>query len=191
MDKTLPTVKFRELRSSDQEDLIKWRNTKELKDNFREYRLIDEFHQSEWFENLHKDGKTLMYAITAQDILIGVCGWTYINWLTRRAELSIYIGLEFQNKGYGTAALHELHRIAFEELNFKSVYLNVYDFNPAKNLYPTVGYSIKGVQRWEHFHAGQYWSTIYMDMSKEEWYSFIEQNNLSHILTQPITKSPV
>ena len=80
--------------------------------------------------------------------LIGVCGWTNIDWLNRRAELSIYIGdRDMRGAGYGRAALRELHRIGFEEWNFESVWLEVHDWNTAAmKLYESEGY--KKVGEW-------------------------------------------
>ena len=165
------TVRFRAIEREDLKQLRDWRN--ELKGNFREYRMLSMANQEAWFESLLTDKKTLMYAIEAPALgggqeLVGVCGWTYIDWLNRHAELSIYIGGQ-KGKGVGTTALEELHRIAFEELNLHTVRLEVYDFNPAKTLYPKLGYKIVGIWRECHFYKGRYWDSILMDMTREDW----------------------
>ena len=160
-------INFRAIEREDLKTLRDWRN--ELKDNFRQYRFLSMENQEKWFNGLLTDDSQVMYAVVDEDNnLIGIAGWHNIDWLNRHADLSIYIGGE-KGKGYGTATLKELHRIAFMELNLLTVRLEVFDFNPAKTLYERVGYKKVGVWRNAHFHAGVYHDSILMDLTREDW----------------------
>ena len=160
-------IKFRAIEREDLPTLRDWRN--ELKDLFRQYRYLNMENQEQWFGGLTNDNSQVMYAVTNMEgLLIGVAGWYNIDWLNRHADLSIYIGGE-KGKGYGTATLNELHRIAFMELNLLTVRLEVFDFNPAKTLYERVGYKKVGVWRNAHYHNGEYHDSILMDMTVDDW----------------------
>jgi len=104
--------------------------------------------------------------------LIGVCGWTNIDWLNRRAELSIYIGDEnMRGKGYGRAALRELHRIGFEEWGFEAVWLEVHDWNTAAmKLYESEGYEVVGIWRKARIKAHRFFPTHIYDFTAEDYY---------------------
>lgn len=165
-----PEIRLRPIEREDLPLLQLWRN--HLKAYFREYRDLNMEHQRQWFESLTNDRRTMMWVIevVGEGRSIGVCGWTYIDWLNRHAELSIYIGRDdYRGKGYGTAVLAEMHRIAFDELGLHRVYLEVYDYNPAKHLYERAGYKHCGVWRQHHFHEGQFHDSILMDLLADEW----------------------
>lgn len=125
----LPRIRLRAPEKEDLPAFQRWRN--EIMDVCREFRLINQEHQQRWWEGYCEQAfspypKHIYFAverrlsglpITKESWqLIGCVGWTYIDWLNKRAELSIYIGSEFAtHRGYGRAALRELHRIGFEE----------------------------------------------------------------------------
>ena len=116
-----------------------WRN--QIKGVCREYRDISAYHQERWFDEYEKQAyepfpKTLLWGIYHEDedkkpALIGVGGWTYINWHTKRAELSYYLAPAMVGKGHGKAALKLLIDKAFKELGLHSVYGEVHAFNKA------------------------------------------------------------
>ena len=160
-------IKFVAIERTHLKKLRDWRN--ELKDTFRQFRMFSMEDQERWFESLQHDPNRILYAVKDGKKLIGVCGWVGIDWVNRHADLSIYVGTEFINQGYGTQMLHELHRIAFMELNLETVRLEVFDFNPAKNLYLRVGYKEVGRYRSAHFYQGKYWDSILMDMTREDY----------------------
>ena len=170
--KRLPAVNLRAIEMEDLKQLRDWRNTKELKDNFREYRLLNMLHQEDWLRSVTKDKNWLMFAVeNADGTLVGACGWTYIDWLNRRAESGLYIGDEkMRGMKIGTAAFHEMHKIAYLELDLNMTYGQVYGYNPAIGMSLNYGYTVVGKWRNEHYYMGKHWDTICLDMSKEEWF---------------------
>jgi len=199
MAASLPKIRFRALEYSDLPQLKEWRNG--IIDMCREFRLINDEHQERWWkgyceqaylpypkhlmfgiETLRETGITnmteysngvIMGDFKTETSFIGVCGWTYIDWLNRRAELSIYIGDEsLRHKGYGRAALRELHRIGFCELGFRAVWLEVHDWNPhARKLYETEGYKLVGKWRDARFKDGEWFPTWIYDLTAEEYFA--------------------
>ena len=123
------------LQDDDIWQMREWRNA--LKRVCREYRDISDDHQVDWWESYRIQARepnpeTLLWGIYNEDNeLIGVGGWTYINWHTRRAELTYYLAPEMAGKGYGKAALKLLLDKAFHDLALHSVYGEVHEFNEA------------------------------------------------------------
>ena len=116
------------------DQMREWRN--QLKSVCREYRDISHDHQGAWFEDYIAQArnpfpKTLLWAIYNDEEFIGVGGWTYINWHTKRAELTYYLAPEMTGKGYGKAALKLLIDKGFKDLAMHTLYGEVHDFNEA------------------------------------------------------------
>ena len=81
----------------DLQKLCDWRNNPEFRKHFREYRELNMAQQENWFEDkVVKDNTTLMFSIRRNEDneLLGCCGFVYINWVHRHADLSLYIGWE-------------------------------------------------------------------------------------------------
>lgn len=168
------TCEVRALERADLPKLKLWRN--EIIDMCREYRLINDEHQERWWSDYSAQAyspypKHLLYGFLLDGELVGVGGWTYIDWLNRRGELSIYIGdPDLRGKGYGGKYLHLLHEIAFNQLGFKSVWLEVHDWNPAgRRLYARAGYRCIGEWRNARFKDGKFWPTHIYDLTEEDW----------------------
>ena len=154
------------------EQMREWRN--QLKSVCREYRDISTEHQKFWFSEYLDQAyspfpKTLLWAIYNDDEFIGVGGWTYINWHTKRAELTYYLAPEQCGKGYGKAALKLLIDKGFKDLAMHSLYGEVHDFNEA-SLYcmRKCGFSTVGIWADAAFDAdGNYCNVILLEMVRE------------------------
>ena len=177
-------IRFRAIEQEDLELLRDWRNDPEVRLICREYRLLNMPMQDYWFEGLLNDTTHLMYFIEATDCAngtpftmkdheprgIGVCGWTFIDWRSRHSMLSIYIGdKEYRTEEYYAAILHELHRIAFNELNLHCIRYEMYDFHPNREYFVKAGYKKTGVRTEQYYHDGKYRDIIVMSILKEDW----------------------
>jgi len=96
-----------------------------------------------------------------------VCGMALLNLqpykkLSHQCLLSIIVDEEHRNKGVGTALLSELIRIAKENFHMEFLHLEVYEGNPAINLYRRFGFVEFGCQK--HFikDEGKYIGKIFM-----------------------------
>lgn len=111
------------------------------------------------------------FAVEALDSgeLIGRCGMIRVDWKNRWAELGIMIGRpEYRGKGYGTDAMKQLCRFAFDEMNLHKLKLSVIDFNgQALGCYEKCGFQREGILKKEVFREGKYHDVIVMGLIRE------------------------
>lgn len=102
---------------------------------------------------------------------IGFCGLDGIDWVARNAFVGIGIGdCDYWGKGYGSDAMNEILRFAFENLNLRRVSLNVFGYNlRAQKSYLKVGFKEEGRLRQWMVRAGQRYDLIFMGILREEW----------------------
>jgi len=164
-------VRLRAIEPEDLPLLKEWRN--QFKHFYREHRFINEPHQQNWYQGTVGDSRNIYYAIDVWDgkwWLVGQCAWSSIDWVSRHAELGIYIGDdEWRGRGVGLKAMHELHKIAFNEFNLLTVRLEVFAINPAVAFYEEFGYKKVGEYRKAYFHDSKYHDSVLMDITKDEW----------------------
>jgi RimJ/RimL family protein N-acetyltransferase len=159
----------------DLKQLLSWRNNIDFRKHFREFRELNMANQEEWFEKkVLNDQSTIMFCIRrlSDNELIGVCGFVYINWVHRHADLSLYIGWNneyIDNVGYAEDACKELLRYGFNELNINKVWTEIYEFDDKKKkMYDKIGFIQDGLLRQNYFYDGKWWdSRIISILSKE------------------------
>lgn len=59
------------------------------------------------------------YVLIAEDKLLGCCILKKIDWYTREAELSYWLGVDYWGKGLGSAAAQLMTKVAFEILGME------------------------------------------------------------------------
>lgn len=106
-----------------------------------------------------------------EDRIIGSIGLDGIEWSHGNTFVGIGIGdRQDWGKGYGTDAMREILRFAFEELNLYRVSLDVFEYNPrAIRSYEKAGFLYEGRLRGYLHRYGRRWDLIYMGILKEEW----------------------
>jgi RimJ/RimL family protein N-acetyltransferase len=131
--------------------LLEWRNRADIRLRCREYRLLTEWHQEQWWERIHSDPSILMFGLELDNhYLAGVGGLTSIHWVNRDAEISLYIGIDDidDNYLYYDAAVELLCEEAFWELNLHRVWAEVYSFYEfGQMLFKVKGFRQEGVLR--------------------------------------------
>lgn len=111
--------------------LYDWRNNADLYKNFRQYRPITMEEHIEWFRSLHKNDKIRMFIVGINDTIIGVAGLTSIDRVNSRAELSLYVIDQHQDKLRD--AFWTLIEYAFEKENLNSVFADVFEHDIKKH----------------------------------------------------------
>ncbi len=165
-------LRLRALEREDLKQLRDWRNDPEIFSRVREYRYLNMENQEAWFEALRDADKTIMFGVQHGSIsLIGVCGLTGIDWIGRKAEVSIYIGdKEYRGKGLGLEILNALAKYAFEECNLNRLWAEVFDSNQAsRKLFVKAGYEEEGVLLSNAYKNGHYQNSHIYRMLKDEW----------------------
>lgn len=171
--------------------MVEYRNDPNMRQYFREYRLISIEHQTEWWNNKVRKDPSWEYFIIRptddykflkssfppcneiqrrpEDDFIGMCGLTYIHPVNRSAEFAIVIGRdEYRGKGYGSDALKALIRYGFNDLNLHRIYCEVFSNNPAISLYKKMGFVEEGILRDTYYCHGKYWNSHVLSMTKHD-----------------------
>lgn len=153
-----------------------WRNNQEFRKHFREYRELNMRQQEIWFEEkVVKDNTTLMLSIKRNDDneLLGCCGFVYINWVHRHADLSLYIGWEdsyIDDDGYAAESCRLLLDYGFNELGLNKVWTEIYEFDEKKKaFYDKFGFQQDGLLRQNYWHDGKWWSSIILSLIHNEF----------------------
>ncbi|NIT99570.1 MAG: GNAT family N-acetyltransferase, partial [Nitrosopumilaceae archaeon] len=88
----------------------------------------------------------------------------------RKAEISILISPEYQDKGYGKEALLMLMRFAFKKMNLYRLEAEVIDYNDkAKSLFEKVGFIPEGRLREAKYNDGKYYDVLRYGMLRHEY----------------------
>jgi len=163
---------------ADLKQLMDWRNNTQLRKHFREYRELNEAMQEQWFQRcVVSDQNTVMFSIRrlSDNELLGCCGFAYINWVHRHADLSLYIGWEdayIDKEGYAEDACKQLLDYGFMELNLNKVWTEIYEFDEKKkSLYDTFRFSQDGLLRQNYFYNGQWWDSRILSLLEEDYRS--------------------
>lgn len=131
--------------------------------------------EEKWYNSLNPFGKG-EYSFAIERIedgkYIGGCGINKVDWKNSVAEVGIFLGKPYWNKGYGTDAMRVLVNFIFSEMNINKVKLEVFSFNErAIRSYEKVGFKIEGALREEIFRNGKYYNVIVMGLLRKEWNS--------------------
>jgi UDP-4-amino-4,6-dideoxy-N-acetyl-beta-L-altrosamine N-acetyltransferase len=166
------------LRELTHEDLITingWRNNKELVDQLgANFHFINIETDNQWFDNyMNNRTNQIRCAIVNNETkkIIGVIYLLSIDFVNRKADLSIFIGdIENHNKGYGSQAIIKMLKHAFDDINLNRVSLIVLSDNiRAINVYKKCGFSEEGLIRQYAFKNGSYKDMIIMSILRQEF----------------------
>jgi RimJ/RimL family protein N-acetyltransferase len=151
---------------TDLEHFRDWRNNPDFRKHFREYRELNMRQQEIWFEEkVVRDNTTLMFSIkeNKSNKLIGCCGFVYINWVHRHADLSLYVGLDdkyIDDIGYAEDSCNILMDYGFNQLNLNKIWTEIYEFDALKKkLYDKIGFKQDGLLRENYWYDGRWWDS--------------------------------
>ena len=164
-------VQLEPLDSSHLEKAREWRNRPEIYKWCRQKTLISDAEHLRWFESQSKDPSIQMFAITNSGKHIGVCGFTSIDMLCRRAEFSLYVAPEFHGSGYGGVALQTLLDHGFKDFGFNSIWGETFEDNAAAKMFERVGMKKEGTRRQFYFKNGKFIDAHIYSVLAEEWNS--------------------
>lgn len=128
--------------------------------------------QAQFEADLGRDGRDGMgFAIEADGKLIGQCGLFREDTTAHTCEMGITIGDKaYWGKEYGREAIGLLLAYAFEQRNFRKVWLRVNGRNErAQRAYRACGFIEEGRLRQHVWSDGAYDDLVYMGVLREEW----------------------
>lgn len=164
-------IQLRPLEREDLKQLRDWRNDPEIFSRVREHRLLGMEDQEYWFNSLIRDSRNMMFGVMDEERFIGVCGLTHVDWVGRKAEVSIYIGdARFRGKGYGSMVLGLLADYAFGECNLNRLWAEVFESNEiSARLFRKAGYASEGKMRKHAYKNKRFLDSEIFGLLREEW----------------------
>lgn len=103
--------------------------------------------------------------------LIGSCGVFSVNWKNSTCFVGIAIGIEWQNKGYGTDAMDTLISFIFNYIHINKIKLQVFSFNAnAIRSYEKCHFIKEGTLRNEIFRFGNFHDVYLFGLLREDWF---------------------
>ncbi len=131
-------------------------------------------NQKEYIENVNKKRNSNIYNFVIENKttneFMGSCGISEYRQRERIAKIGIFLGKNYQNKGYGYDALSVLCKFIFEEVNTNKIVLDCFEYNKnAYKLYKKLGFKEEGILRKEIYRFGTFHNIIYMGLLKEEF----------------------
>ena len=169
-------VSLHAVENEDLNQLKDWRNNTEFRKHFREYRELNMRQQEIWFEEkVVKDPTTLMFSIRRleDNQLLGCCGFVYINWVHRHADLSLYIGWReayIDKKGYAEESCKLLLDYGFNELCLNKVWTEIYEFDKKKKtLYDKFSFKQDGLLRQNYWYDNKWWDSRILSLLSSEY----------------------
>ena len=130
--------------------------------------------EEKWIRSvLEGDKNTLTFAILLKPEyeVIGVISLGKVDWISRNAELGVFIGnKDLWGQGLGSEAIVLLLDYAFNVLSLIKVYLRVIEYNRrAIRAYVKVGFREVGRLRKHIFRGGRFWDVIIMEIHSDEF----------------------
>ena len=148
-----------------------WRNNPKIYAWCRQPTLLNQWEHESWLAKIETDKSIKMFGILDNKLqaAVGVCGLTSIDHISQKAEFSLYIDPEAQKRGHGRAALLELLRVGFYELNLNRIWGETFEHNPAANLFEDIGMIKEGILRQSYFKEGRRIDSFIYSMLRSEY----------------------
>ena len=168
-------VGLRAIERDDLAPLLAWRNRPAFRRYFREVRELSSRQQHDWYETtVLNDPRTRMFAIVERksSALLGACGLCQIDWVSRAADFSLYIGQDalYIDEIYAPDAGRTLLRYGFDELGLHRIWCEIYGFDDAKQkLLPRLGFTLDGRHRETHWAEGAWHDSLFFGVLDREF----------------------
>ncbi len=154
-------IYLRKMEYSDTENIVKWRNSDFVRNNFIYQELFTKESHENWIRTMVETGKVdqLIICLKDSDLPVGSVYIRDIDKTHNKAEYGIFIGeAEARGKGVGSQAAQLMVRYCFEQLKLHRLFLRVFaDNKQAIRSYEKAGFvqeaylkddvCIKGVYR--------------------------------------------
>lgn len=172
MRKSTQTVRLRALTEGDLDRVLAWHNDRELYGSLGgRFRYVSREAETEWFQRISqaKDQVNLAICLADSEEHIGNIYLRGIDWVARNCELHAFIAhKQNRGQGYGSSAVQQIVRHAFEDLGLARVYLHVLCSNAAAiAMYEKCGFAREGVLKRHAFKAGAFEDVLVMARLRE------------------------
>lgn len=169
-------VKLRGLELTDVPELMKYWNSKEVKEFLQAISPHSYQEEEEWVRNTwkeRKEGVSYVFGIILKELnlYIGNVELRVNSNINRRGIIGIVIfNPNYWNKGLGSEAIQLIFDYGFSNLNLHSIELEVFSNNiRAQKSYKKCGFKQSGIRRQAIFFEGKYVDSILLDILKTEY----------------------
>lgn len=164
-------IKLRYFEPEDIELIMRIRSDSSTYDFFYEYEPLNKEQQLSWWQQsfLKKDEKNFIIALSNNNEAIGTISLTNIDNRNRKAEFGrFFIYKDFLGKGYGKDSLNLIIEYAFNHMNLKKLYLEVFSENKvAIEVYKKNGFIEEGCLKSHIYKSGNYLDVLIMALIRE------------------------
>ena len=163
---------LRALALDDLDRTLKWHNDPELYATLEgHFRYVNANSEKEWLTRRigARDEVNLAVCLAETKEHIGNIYLREIDWINRNGALHLFIGgPEHRGKGYGTAAVRQLAKHAFEDLGLVRIYLHVLASNTAaRATYERCGFLVEGRLRRHVLKKNEFEDVVIMGLCRE------------------------
>lgn len=175
MSDTQQAVCLREICREDVPLINEWRRDREMADYLLgTFRHVNEETDQRWFDNyMASRDRNVRLGILLEETqqLIGVVYILNIDWISRSAELGIFIGDRAEwNKGHGTTAVRLAMEHAFNDLNLNRLSTMVIRENSrSAHILMKNGMQEEGVARQAVFKNGEFKDCVHLGLLREDF----------------------
>ena len=136
----------------------------------RQFKPIGFKEQEEYFQNIHKDQRQILFSILEENKFIGYCGLTNINYVYGTAEFSFIVNsLDEDCESVFLFCLSELCGFAFKTLNLNKVHTETYEFRKEIiNFIEKSGFKKDGVLREHVYKNGKRYNSFIHSLLRSE-----------------------
>lgn len=168
-------MRLRPLAEDDVDDILGWVNDREVVGNLASFsgKPFTRDDELAYVRAMQASKDDRVFSVLAADDgrYLGQVGVHQIFWRSRVGRLSAIIASKAEwGKGFGSAAIGELCRHAFEAEALHKLWLMVFATNQrALRTYQRLGFQIEGVLREEYFHDDTWRNMVRMSLLDHEW----------------------
>lgn len=163
-------IYLREISSLDTDNIIKWRNSPHVKQNFIYQKDLTREEHEFWLKTKVESGKVQQFIIVEKEsnVPIGSVYLRDIDYNNSKAEFGIFIGEKIGlNKGYGTLAAKIIIKYGFNQLELNKIFLRVFEYNVhAIRSYEKVGFIKEGLFKQDVCIDNKFYNIIFMGILK-------------------------
>lgn len=161
------------LRPIEEKDLAKvleWRNSERIRINMYHDHLITKEEHGRWFQKLMEGKESQFLLFEHRATPVGVVSFSQIDRKNGNGNWGFYIGEENTPKGTGFCMGVLGIGYAFEKMNLRKLYGEVFAFNASSiRFHKRLGFQLEGQLRRHVLKQGKYEDILLFALFREEW----------------------
>jgi UDP-4-amino-4,6-dideoxy-N-acetyl-beta-L-altrosamine N-acetyltransferase len=164
-------VGLREIRESDKQLLLGWRNLPEVAEYMYSDHVIKQAEHDKWFKAAFDDRSKHYWIITLDSEDVGLANIYNIDLHNRRCYWAFYLASpSVRGRGVGSFVEYSVLRHVFDEMGLNKLCCEVLGFNePVVRMHQSFGFRQEGTFREHIFKQGTAHDVICMAILRDEW----------------------